>query len=80
MAHVIEQAAGRCNDHVYAAAKCMLLRAHSNTADDCCSSDRGVNSNCIELLDDLCRELAGGRDHESAGSSARPRDQLVEYR
>ena len=55
---MVEQAAGRGNDHVDATAERMLLRAGAHAAEDRGGGNRRVQREAIELLENLRRQLA----------------------
>ena len=79
-AEVIEQAAGRRDDDVDAAAEGVLLRPHADAAEDGGRGQRRVHREVVEVFDDLRRELARRRQHERARRAARLADQAVEDR
>ena len=77
---VVEQSAGRTGDHVDAAAKRVLLRAHSDTAEDGRGGERRVHREVVEIFDDLRRQLARRRQDECAGRATRFVDQTMKNR
>src|SRR6185437_4034468 len=77
MPQVIQQPPGRCNEHVHAAPECMLLRRHTHATEYCGTRYRRMDGDLVEMLGDLSRKLARGRDDECPRSSARPIDQLM---
>ena len=80
LAHVVEQAAGRRDDHVDSRSKGVLLWSHADAAEDRGTRDRRVHSEIVELLEHLCRQLARRRDDQCTRAAARPREQLVQNR
>ena len=80
LAEVVEQPARRRDDDVDAAPERVLLRPHADAAEDRRAGDRRVHREVVQVLEDLCRQLARGRQHQRAGRAARPVDQLVEDR
>ena len=77
---MVEKAA-RCGDeHVSAAAEGMLLRTHAHAAEDGGSGDGRVHGEGIQVLKDLGRELARGRDDQGAGGTPRLPQQALQDR
>ena len=66
LAEVVQQASGRGDQHIGAAAERVLLRSHADAAEDGGRGQGGVNGDIAEALIDLRRQLAGGRQHERA--------------
>ena len=79
-AEVVEEAPGRRDDHVDAAPERVLLRAHPDAAEDGRAGHRRVDGELLEVLVDLRRELARGREDERARRAARLRHEAVEDR
>ena len=77
-AEMIEEAARCRDDDVHAAAKRVFLRPHRDAAIDSGRGDRRVDGQRVEILEDLRRELAGGREDERAGRAARLLDQAMQ--
>ena len=77
---MIEQPAGRADDHVDAAAERVLLRPHADAAVDRRRGERRVDREIVEVFDNLRRELAGRRQHERARRAARLVDQPMQDR
>src|SRR5690242_20365143 len=75
---VIEEATRRGDDDIYAGSQRVLLRPHADAAIDRRAGERGVDRELREMLLDLRRQLAGGREDERARSAARPREQTLE--
>ena len=75
---VIEQPAGRRDQDVDAAADGVLLRPHADTAEDRRGGDGRVHGEIVQILEDLGRQLARGREHERPRRAARLLDQLVQ--
>jgi len=77
---MIEQAAGRGDQHVDAAAEGMFLRPHPDAAVHRRAGDRRVHRQVVQIFQDLRRQLARRRQHQGAGRSARLVDQPVQDR
>ncbi len=77
---VIEEAAGRGDDDVDAAAERVLLRPHADPAEDGGAAERRVHGQIVEIGEHLGGELTGRRQHQRPGRPARPIHQLVEDR
>ena len=77
---MVEQAAGRADDDVDAAAEGVLLRPHADAAEDGRGGDRRVHGEVVQVLDDLRRQLARRRQHERARRAARLVDEPVQDR
>ena len=71
MAEVIEQPARRRDQDVDAAAEGVLLRAEPDAAEHRGARDGRVRGELAQVLLDLRRELARGREHERARDAAR---------
>ncbi len=80
LAEMVQQAAGRRDDDVDAAAEGVLLRSHADAAEDGGGRDRRVHRQVVQVFDDLRRELARGREHQRAGGAAGAIDQGMEDR
>ena len=78
LAEVVQQASGRGDQHIGAAAERVLLRSHADAAEDGGRGQGGVNGDIAEALIDLRRQLAGGRQHERARCAARLGHQMVQ--
>jgi hypothetical protein len=77
MTEVIEQAAGRRDQDVDAAAEGVLLRAKPDAAEHRGAGDGRVRRELAKVLLDLGRELTRGREHERARDAARlPHDAM----
>src|SRR5450759_867865 len=76
-AEVVEKAARRRDDHVDAAPERVLLRAHSDAAENGRAGKRRVDRERLEVLVDLRRQLARGREDERARRAARLRHETV---
>src|SRR5207244_2012866 len=72
---VVEQAAGRRDDHAGPVAQGARLGLHADAAVDGCARHAGMTGELDQMVVDLHRELAGGRDDERAGTAARRGDQ-----
>ncbi len=70
-AQMIEEAAGRGDDHVDAAAERVLLRAHPHAAVHRRARDRGVHGEFLEVRQDLGGQLARRRQDERPRRAAR---------
>ncbi len=79
-AEVVQQTARRRHDHVDAAAKGVLLGSHADAAEDGRRRQRRVHGEIVEILDDLRRQFACGREHERSRRPSRLTDESVEYR
>jgi hypothetical protein len=79
-AEVVEQPPRRRDDHVHARAEGVLLRAHSDAAEDGRARDRGVHRQLLEVLIDLRAQLARGRQDQRARGPARLRHQPLQDR
>ncbi len=77
---MIQQTPGRRYDHVHATPERMLLRRHSDTAEDRRARYRCVDCDLVEMLRDLRSELPGRRDNQRTRRPAWPLDQLVKDR
>ena len=77
---MVEQAAGRGDDDVDAAAEGVLLRTHADAAEDGRGGHRRVHGKVVQVLDDLRRQLASRRQHERARGAARLVDQPMQNR
>jgi hypothetical protein len=77
---VIQKAAWRGDDHVHACPERMLLRAHAHAAVYRRGRQGRVHRERIQVLMDLCRQLARRREDERPCRAARPRDQLIHDR
>ena len=77
---MVEQAAGRRDDHVHAAAKGVLLRTHADAAVHRGAGDRRVDGERVQVLEDLRGQLARGRQDQRARRPPRPIDQPVKDR
>ena len=80
MLDVIEQTAGRRDDHAGPVAQGARLGLHADAAVDGRARHAGVAGEFDQVLIDLDRELAGRRDHESARAASRRADQALEDR
>ncbi len=67
---VVEEAAGRRDDHVGALTEGALLRAHADAAEDARDAQAGVADEALRGLLDLRGELAGGREDQRARRAA----------
>jgi hypothetical protein len=79
-AHVIDQPARRGDNDVHAAAKRMLLRPHADATVHGCAGDGRVHGQPVEILEDLRRQLARGRQNERLCRPARPIDEAIDDR
>ena len=77
---VVEEAAGRRDDDVDAAPEGVLLGAHPDAAEDGRAGERRVERERLEMLVDLRRQLARGREDERARRAARLRHEAVKDR
>ena len=77
---VVEQAAGRGDEHVDAAAERLLLRPVADAAEDGGAGEARVAPELLAVLVDLRRQLARGGEDEDARGPARPPEQPVEDR
>ena len=77
---VVEEAAGRRDDHVDAAPEGVLLRAHADAAEHGRAGHRRVHRELLEVLVDLRRELPRGREDERARGAARLAHEAVQDR
>ena len=79
-AQVIEQAAGRGDDDVDAAAKRVLLRSMAHATVDGGASDGRVRREILQIVENLRRQLARGRQDQRARRAARAVLQALENR
>ena len=63
---MIEQPAGRADDHVDAAAEGVLLRPHADAAEHRGAGDRRVHGEVVQILENLRGELARRREDQRA--------------
>ena len=80
MPQVIEQAPGRRDENVHTRAKGMLLRSHTDAAEDRRGGDWRVHRELLQLLEDLRRELSRRGENERARRAAWPVHQTVQDR
>jgi len=77
-AHVVEQAAGRGDDHVDAPAERLLLRPYADAADDDRHRHARVPAEQLDALLDLRGQLAGGGQDQRPGNAPGPAGQALQ--
>src|SRR5437868_2170098 len=67
---MVEKTAGRGDDDVNADPEGVLLWSHPYPAEHSGAGEWGVCRQLVEVLVDLCRQFAGGREHQCPRRSA----------
>ena len=80
MLHVVEQSAGAGDDEIDAAAQCPLLGRRRHATVDRGRAQLRVTSEGVEVLDDLSRQFAGRREHQSPSPARRAGEEAVHDR
>src|SRR4029079_18381631 len=77
---VVQQTAGRGDEHVHPAAERLLLRPVADTAEDGRAGEARVPPELLPMLVDLLRQFARGSEDEDARGPARAPEKPVEDR
>ena len=80
LAHVVQQPAGRGDDHLHAGPQGLLLRPHGRAADEEADPQRRVVRQAQADVVDLLGQLPGGRDDQRLGRAAGQVEELVQDR